>query len=90
MQRDQNSFATLPNARSRDFQMLTGLKINFNKSLLYVSKKHMEHAGEWAAEIGCGIGTWPLNYLGITIGSTPKSKGFWRPITKKVTTKLSR
>lgn len=54
------------------FELLSGLEVNFKKSFLFTSKEDCDKAQEWSEFIGCGIGTWPLSYLGANLGSSPK------------------
>lgn len=58
------------------FELLSGLQINYNKSQLYVSKKDISNAKEWAEIIGCNIGTWPFSYLGVTWAVPLSQKDF--------------
>lgn len=56
------------------FEIMSGLKINFSKSKLFVNKSDTSVADGWAKHIGCEIGTWPLSYLGVPIGDSHKKK----------------
>lgn len=71
------------------FEIMSGLKINFSKSKLFVNKSDTSVADGWAKHIGCEIGTWPLSYLGVPIGDSHKKKRFWTPLTSKVKTRLA-
>lgn len=66
-----------------------GLKVNFGKSRLYVAKQDAVEATQWSKILGCHLGEFPLNYLGATLGSSPKKSSYWRPLVKKVRTKLT-
>lgn len=70
------------------FQMLSGLKINLDKSNLYAMKDNGTSLSESARVLGCLEGHWPLTYLGATIGISPKRKLFWDPLAKKFQDKL--
>lgn len=71
------------------FELLSGLKINYQKSHLYAARKNLQEATTWANIIGCQRGTWPFNYLGVPVGASPKRKKFWVHISTKVKTKPS-
>lgn len=70
------------------FELLWGLKINYNKSHLYTSKVDNPKAADWAKIIGCEVVNWPLTYLRANIGCSVKRQNFWLPLIKKVKTKL--
>ncbi|XP_062114724.1 uncharacterized protein LOC133825847 [Humulus lupulus] len=36
-----------------------------------------------AREIGCEMGQWPIQYLGLPLGASPRSKRFWEPVVSK-------
>ncbi|KAL8123355.1 hypothetical protein AgCh_011356 [Apium graveolens] len=67
-----------------DFHLLMGLKINFSKSRLYSKGKGLEILEQAANVLGCVIREWPISYLGVTIGLSPREKIFWDPLVKKV------
>lgn len=56
------------------FEILSGLKINYQKSSLYTSKKDSSKARDWANVRGCEVGQWPISYSGASIGNSPKRK----------------
>lgn len=72
------------------FELLSGLRINFDKSYLFSAKKDDSKRQYWEDLIECQRGVWPFSYLGVNIGSSPKSKKFWTPIIHKVKTRLNR
>lgn len=72
------------------FELLSGLKINYNKSHLFTSKADNSKASAWARIMGCEVGNWPLFYLGANLGCPVKKQNFWLPLVKKVKTKLSK
>lgn len=71
------------------FEILSGLKINYNKSLLFTSPKDASKSEQWANLIGCKLGSWPLQYLGAPLGLSIKRKLFWAPLVNKVRSKLA-
>lgn len=73
----------------RCFYLLTGLKINFSKSSLYSVGKGCVLLSQGARFLTSLIGSWPITYLGVTIGLSPRRKVFWDPLVKKVEKKLA-
>lgn len=61
------------------FQVLTGLKINFQKSTLHCFD---EDPGEehWKQILGCSIGTCDITYLGANTSASPSNIKFWDPL----------
>ena len=68
------------------FQILSGLKINFRKSVLYAKTPDSEFSLHCASILGCQISSWPFTYVGYQVGSSHKRKSFWNPIVTKVKT----
>jgi hypothetical protein len=71
------------------FQDLSGLKVNFMKSLLV----GVNVPGSWLAEaamvLNCKVGTIPFMYLGLPIGGNARRLAFWNPLIKRLTARLS-
>lgn len=65
------------------FELLSGLKINFDKSSLYGYRTSAEDIAYWASKIGYRIGSLPINYLGMPLGLDPSRKDFWIPLQEK-------
>lgn len=72
------------------FQLLTGLRINFNKSSLYSCSKDRELVTKCANSLGCLVGEWPLKYLGAPLGTSMRRKFFWKPLIQKFEDKLTK
>lgn len=72
------------------FQLVSGLKINYNKSNLYADHRFSNEALSAANILGCKVGYWPLMYLGIPIGYSPRRSVFWEPLVRKVQSKLAK
>lgn len=72
------------------YYVLSGLRINYSKSAClplgctssWVS--HIEH------KLGCQVVSLPISYLGIPLGSNPKSEATWAPIINKVQSNLAK
>ena len=73
----------------QSFQLLSGLKINFDKSTLYSSKSSEQLLVEGAELLKCKKGSWPLKYLGINIGMSSKRICFWKPLMDRFKQKLA-
>lgn len=70
------------------FQLLTGLKINFQKSSFYGFGEESVSLDQWASFLGCSVGRGNLKYLGVKIGKSPKSISYWTPLISRVENKL--
>lgn len=68
------------------FQIVSGLKINFGKSSLYGWNE--PDLQNWAAILGCRVGSLPINSLGTYIGISPRKKLFWKPLLERFDSKL--
>ena len=55
------------------FQIVSGLKVNLAKSVV-VPVGVVDNVGALAEVLGCGIGSLPLPYLGLSLGSRFKDK----------------
>jgi hypothetical protein len=49
------------------FEQLSGLKINFHKSELVCFGDALDNINQYAEMVGCGLGTFPISYMGIPI-----------------------
>lgn len=72
------------------FELLSGLKINYNKSFIYAPSSPPVLARSWASWLKCEADSIPFMHLGAFIGASCKKKHFWKPLTKKITTSLSK
>lgn len=70
------------------FQIISGLKVNFNKSTLYSCKDDISII-HWTRILGCSSGKFPFQYLGATVGGKPTKKSFRFPLIKKIKTKFA-
>ena len=71
------------------FESLSGLKVNFHKSLLIgvnISDSWMSKA---ATVLSCKVGKIPFMYLGLPIGGNPRRLSFWDPIENRIKSRLS-
>ncbi|WOG89446.1 hypothetical protein DCAR_0208684 [Daucus carota subsp. sativus] len=71
------------------FQLLTGLKINFDKSQLYGIGQDKDLVGNWARILGCAVGGDSFIYLGMEVLKSSSSVRYWDPLIGKVKKKLA-
>lgn len=71
------------------FQLVSGLKINFQKSRIYSHSKNQTLVEKFAGILGCKVGSWPMIYLRSQIGISSKKRSFWKPLINKFQEKLS-
>ncbi|OMO91306.1 reverse transcriptase [Corchorus capsularis] len=62
------------------FQLVSGLKVNFNKSRLYGIGVDDSSLQGWANDIGCKFDYLPSVYLGLPLGARHSSVAIWRPV----------
>ena len=58
------------------FEAISELRINLNKSEI-IPIGHVVNVEELALELGCGVGSLPTSYLGLTLGANHKALGIW-------------
>ena len=71
------------------FQLILGLKINFDKTEIFAHKSCHGNQQEGARILKCKLGVWPMKYLGIPVGFSCKRKVFWDPLIKRFNQKLA-
>ena len=71
------------------FEQVSGLKVNFNKSLLTGVNVSNYWLNEVALVLHCRVGNFPFVYLGLPIGGDPRKLDFWKPIVNSVISRLS-
>jgi hypothetical protein len=64
------------------FELVSGLKINLAKSIL-VPVGEVSNVGPLAEVLGCEVGTLPIPYLGLPLGSRFKDKASWNGVVEK-------
>lgn len=70
------------------FQILSGFKINFNKSHLFGFNHQKQQLDYWASLLGCNVAEAPIKYLGAVLGSNPRLVRFWDPLLEKIKRKV--
>lgn len=73
----------------QSFQMISGLKINFDKSEIYTTSFLNPIVEEAVEIIKCKVGKWPMKYLGMSVGSSSRRKIFWEPLIRKIKHRLA-
>jgi hypothetical protein len=71
------------------FEAVSGLKVNFHKSMFVVINVAESWVLEAAGVLGCSVGRVPFLYLGLPIGGDSRRLSFWDPVVNKIRTRLS-
>nr|XP_045089534.1 uncharacterized protein LOC123497248 [Aegilops tauschii subsp. strangulata] len=71
------------------FEQLSGLKINFHKSELFCFGEAQDEAHLYAELFGCGLGQFPITYLGIPIHYRRLTNAEWKHIEERLQKRLS-
>jgi len=71
-----------------EFEMITGLKINFNKSYIYNLSRCKEVGMRAAAILNCNLSSLSFTYLGLLIKATSLTKEDWQPLIERVEQRL--
>ena len=70
------------------FEAVSGLRINLNKSEI-IQIGPVDNVEELASEPGCGIGSLPTSYLGLTLGANHKALGVWDSVEERFRKRLA-
>ena len=70
------------------FQAFTSLKINVGKSEI-VPVGEVNNLDALANILQCRVGSLPMKYLGMSLGTSFKTSSIWNPILEKMEKKLS-
>jgi hypothetical protein len=71
------------------FAYMSGLKVNFNKSLLVGINIGESWLVEAASLLNCKVGKILFLYLGLSIGGDPRKLAFWEPVIDTIKTRLA-
>jgi hypothetical protein len=71
------------------FELMSGLKVNFHKSMLVGVNFSESWLHEAASALRCRVGKVPFLYLGLSIGGDPRRLGFWEPVLTRMRNRLS-
>jgi hypothetical protein len=64
------------------FELVSGLKVNLAKSVV-VLVGEVSNVGDLAKDLGCEVGSLPIPYLGMPLGSQFKDKACWERVVEK-------
>jgi hypothetical protein len=71
------------------FELMSGLKVNYHKSLLVGINIAHSWIEEAANILNCKVGSTPFKYLGLPIGANPRRNSTWQTIINVVKSRLS-
>jgi len=71
------------------FEVMSGLKVNFHKSMLVGVNIDDSWLGQAASVLACKIGCIPFVYLGLPIGGDARRLIFWEPVLSRIKARLS-
>ena len=71
------------------FEAISGLKVNFHKSMLFGVNVNDSWLHEAAVVMHCKHGRLPFFYLGLPIGGDPRKLQFWYPLIERIRRRLS-
>jgi hypothetical protein len=71
------------------FGEMSGLKVNFHKSLLVGVNIGDSWLTEAASVLNCKVGKISFMYLGLSIGGDPRKLVFWDPVVNTINARLS-
>jgi len=70
------------------FEAMSGLKVNFHKSMLVGVNVSDSWLVEAASILNCKVGRVPFLHLGISIGGNPSRIAFWDPVMHSIKSRL--
>lgn len=71
------------------FEAISSLKVNLFMSYIVDINVEENFVTNLPDIMGCSVGRWPINYLGMPLGGNPKSVAFWDPVVEKVSKKMA-
>lgn len=72
----------------RNFELLSGLKVNFNKCSLVGLNTSREIIQQMADALGCEVGQVPFSYLGLKVGINHRRDSSWKNLVDKIRRRL--
>jgi hypothetical protein len=72
----------------RCFELMSGLKINFAKSMIFgvvPDEPFMRVASKF---LNCKVGKFPFIYLGLSVGANPRKESTWEPVIEVLQRRL--
>ena len=71
------------------FEVTSGLKVNFHKSMLVGVNIHDSWLAEASSVLNCKLARSPFLYLGLPIGGDPRKLKFWQRLIDRIKSRLS-
>jgi hypothetical protein len=71
------------------FEDMSGLKVNYHKSMLVGINVDESWLSEAASVLSCKIGKFPFVYLGLPIGGDVRRLIFWESVIDQIKSRLS-
>ena len=71
------------------FKEVSGLKVNFHKSMLTGVNVSNSWLTEASTVMNCRKGNIPFIYLGLPIGGDSRKLSFWKPVVDRIVARLS-
>lgn len=72
-----------------NFEILSGLSVNYDKSCVYGVNVSNESLNEMATFLGCKVGGLPFDYLGLKVGGRIKGVEAWMGTIEKVKKRIN-
>lgn len=73
-----------------NFEIASGLSVNFDKSWVFGINMEREEMMEAAKELGCRVGELPISYLGLKLGGRLAGLDGWGELIEKVKRRIRR
>ncbi|KAL4283563.1 hypothetical protein GQ457_16G029270 [Hibiscus cannabinus] len=73
----------------RVFELASGLQLNLKKCRIFGINIPDSVTSDWAAVVGCDVGHFPAEYLGLPLGPKRNSIALWDPVVAKFSTRLA-
>lgn len=73
----------------KGFEVMSGLRINFHKSLVCGVGINQDQLSIFAKALRCHPQKLPIKYLGMPLGASPRLKSTWKPVIDKIKSRLS-
>ncbi|GMI70466.1 hypothetical protein HRI_000715900 [Hibiscus trionum] len=73
----------------RLFEVTAGLQLNLGKCILFDINVEAATLSELAFRLGCSVGLFPVDYLGMPLGPKRNSRALWEPIINKSESSLA-
>ncbi|KAE8735747.1 THO complex subunit 1 [Hibiscus syriacus] len=68
---------------------ILSLNLNLAKSKLLGINMEEDVLTDWAAQMGCSVGSFPTEYLGLPLGAKKNSEVLWDPVFRNFSAKLA-